>query len=296
MFWADKSQILVQIQSWISNKELTLDSITTKPTIQRSIGLPCSIQPASLEDVPSIVKLLNEWFEPRHSRTRMAITAEWLRNTFTQDYAIWIVAKDAGGTIRGCVTSFTCPSPYPNTLTQCSSQTSSRPFGLVDWFCVHPLWRGKKIASGLLNMLDYITYQVGRKGHVFIKEGLPLLGNQIPIYGTVWRWRRAGNQERTQIREGCGLYVYPFQADDEKTGLPLVRIEGLRKSQKLKASVITQWEDALDKDLPPCIVFATAADSVDEKRGWVYDSPVFLYAFRFTVGKWLGLAPSSQIL
>ena len=296
MFWADKSQILVQIQSWISNKELTLDSITTKPTIQRSIGLPCSIQPASLEDVPSIVKLLNEWFEPRHSRTRMAITAEWLRNTFTQDYAIWIVAKDAGGTIRGCVASFTCPSPYPNTLTQCSSQTSSRPFGLVDWFCVHPLWRGKKIASGLLNMLDYITYQVGRKGHVFIKEGLPLLGNQIPIYGTVWRWRRAGNQERTQIREGCGLYVYPFQADDEKTGLPLVRIEGLRKSQKLKASVITQWEDALDKDLPPCIVFATAADSVDEKRGWVYDSPVFLYAFRFTVGKWLGSAPSSQIL
>ena len=296
MFWADKSQILVQIQSWISNKELTLDSITTKPTIQRSIGLPCSIQPASLEDVPSIVKLLNEWFEPRHSRTRMAITAEWLRNTFTQDYAIWIVAKDAGGTIRGCVASFTCPSPYPNTLRQCSSQTSSRPFGLVDWFCVHPLWRGKKIASGLLNMLDYITYQVGRKGHVFIKEGLPLLGNQIPIYGTVWRWRRAGNKERTQIREGCGLYVYPFQADDEKTGLPLVRIEGLRKSQKLKASVITQWEDALDKDLPPCIVFATAADSVDEKRGWVYDSPVFLYAFRFTVGKWLGSAPSSQIL
>jgi hypothetical protein len=145
-------------------------------------------------------------------------------------------------------------------------------------------------------MLDYITYQVGRKGHVFIKEGLPLLGNQIPIYGTVWRWRRAGNKERTQIREGCGLYVYPFQADDEKTGLPLVRIEGLRKSQKLKASVITQWEDALDKDLPPCIVFATAADSVDEKRGWVYDSPVFLYAFRFTVGKWLGSAPSSQIL
>ena len=296
MFWSDKSQILVQIQSWISNKELTLDSITTKPTIQRSIGLPCSIQPASQEDVPSIVKLLNEWFEPRHSRTRMAITAEWLRNTFTQDYAIWIVAKDAGGTIRGCVTSFTCPSPYPNTLAQCTSQTSSRPFGIVDWFCVHPLWRGKKIASGLLNMLDYITYQVGRKGHVFIKEGLPLLGNQIPIYGTVWRWRRAGNKERTQIREGCGLYVYPFQADDEKTGLPLVRIEGLRKSQKLKASVITQWEDALDKDLPPCIVFATAADSVDEKRGWVYDSPVFLYAFRFTVGKWLGLAPSSQIL
>jgi GNAT superfamily N-acetyltransferase len=226
----------------------------------------------------------------------MAITAEWLRNTFTQDYAIWIVAKDAGGTIRGCVASFMCPSPYPNTLRQCSSQTSSRPFGLVDWFCVHPLWRGKKIASGLLNMLDYITYQVGRKGHVFIKEGLPLLGNQIPIYGTVWRWRRAGNKERTQIREGCGLYVYPFQADDEKTGLPLVRIEGLRKSQKLKASVITQWEDALDKDLPPCIVFATAADSVDEKRGWVYDSPVFLYAFRFTVGKWLGSAPSSQIL
>ena len=296
MFWSDKSQILVQIQSWISNKELTFDSITTKPTIQRSIGLPCSIQPASLEDVPSIVKLLNEWFEPRHSRTRMAITAEWLRNTFTQDYAIWIVAKDAGGTIRGCVASFTCPSPYPNTLTQCSSQTSSRPFGIVDWFCVHPLWRGKKIASGLLNMLDYITYQVGRKGHVFIKEGLPLLGNQIPIYGTVWRWRRAGNKERTQIREGCGLYVYPFQADDEKTGLPLVRIEGLRKSQKLKASVITQWEDALDKDLPPCIVFATAADSVDEKRGWVYDSPVFLYAFRFTVGKWLDSAPSSQIL
>uniref|UniRef100_A0A6C0KCT7 N-acetyltransferase domain-containing protein n=1 Tax=viral metagenome TaxID=1070528 RepID=A0A6C0KCT7_9ZZZZ len=296
MFWSDKSQILVQIQSWISNKELTLDSITTKPTIQRSIGLPCSIQPASQEDVPSIVKLLNEWFEPRHSRTRMAITAEWLRNTFTQDYAIWIVAKDAGGTIRGCVASFTCPSPYPNTLTTCTSQISSRPFGLVDWFCVHPLWRGKKIASGLLNMLDYITYQVGRKGHVFIKEGLPLLGNQIPIYGTVWRWRLAGNKGRTQIREGCGLYVYPFQADDEKTGLPLVRIEGLRKTQKLKASVITQWEDALDKDLPPCIVFATAADSVDEKRGWVYDSPVFLYAFRFTVGKWLGSVPSSQIL
>jgi GNAT superfamily N-acetyltransferase len=296
MFWSDKTNALTQIQSWVLNKDLALDSTTKKPTIQRSINLSCSIQPASLDDVPSIVKLLNEWFEPRHSRTRMAITTEWLRNTFIQDYAIWIVAKDAGGTIRGCVASFTCPSPYPNTLTNCTSQTSSRPFGLVDWFCVHPLWRGKKIASGLLNMLDYITYQVGRKGHVFMKEGLPLLGNQIPIYGTVWRWRLAGNKERTQIREGCGLYVYPFQADDEKTGLPLVRIEGLRKVQKLKASVITQWEDALDKDLPPCIVFATAADSVDEKRGWVYDSPVFLYAFRFTVGKWLGAAPSSQIL
>ena len=296
MFWSDKTNALTQIQSWISNNELTMDTKVKVPTIQKSLNLCCSIQPASLQDANQIVKLLNEWFEPRHSRTRMAITAEWLRNTFTQDYAIWIVAKDPAGTIRGCVASFTCASPYPNARTTCTSQTSSRPFGIVDWFCVHPLWRGKKIASGLLNMLDYITHQVGRKGHVFIKEGLPLLGNQIPIYGTVWRWRRAGNKDQTAIREGCGLYVYPFQANDDKTGLPLVRIEGLRKTQKLKASVITQWENALDKDLPPCIVFATAADSVDEKRGWVYDSPVFLYAFRFTVGKWLGAAPSSQIL
>jgi GNAT superfamily N-acetyltransferase len=296
MFWSNKSTALSQLRAWISDKELALDETAKKPTVHNSLNLCCTIQPGSLDDADQIARLLNEWFEPKHTQTRCAVKAEWVRQTFKEKNAIWIVAKDPGGTVRGCVASFTCPSPYPNKLISAKCGSSSKPFGVVEWFCVHPLWRGKKIGSGLLNMLDFITYQIGRKAHVFIKEGLPLLGNQIPIYGTVWRWRKAGTGERSQMREGCGLYAYPFEAEDEKTGLPLVRVEGLRKKKGLPAKVINQWEDALDNDLPPCIVFATAADAVDEKRGWVYDSPVFLYAFRFTPGKWLGAAPSSEIL
>jgi GNAT superfamily N-acetyltransferase len=293
MFWKGKTNALSQIQAWIQQKECTIDTISIPSLdIQNTIANDCTIQPADLECVDQITSLLNHWFEPRTSRTKMQITAEWIKSTYVNHHAIWIVARDRRGTVRGCVSSFMSVPPYPIPLTTCGS--SSRVWGVVDWFCVHPLWRSKGIGSKLLEVLEYITHQVGRKAHVFIKEGLPLPLPHIPIYATVWKYRRAGTDQRVEMSKQSGLYVHPFFAVADRSELPLIRVEGLRKAPPIHS--IKEWEDALDNDLPPCIVFVTGADYVDSTREWMIDSPVYLYAFRWTAGKSLGSVPNSEIL
>ena len=73
-----------------------------------------------------------------------------------------------------------------------------------------------------------------------------------------------------------------------------MRVEGLRDPEVSEAAV-EEWESLLDK-LPECLLFVSGTAVVSKKRGWVKSSLVSLYAFRWIPGKWLGVAPNSEII
>jgi len=300
MFWKGKVGIFTQVKAFILRKDLAiaLDTDCKAPIVNTNTKRNpyYGVHVANLKDVEGIVKLLNRHFEPANSKAKTAVTAEWLKSTFINSRAIWIVARDPFGTVRGCVSSFECIAPYPNSLGGCSS--SRVQWGIVDWFCVEPLWRDIGAGSQMLEALDLVTYRVNRKAHVFLKEGLPLYTSmkpQLPFYSTFLRCRRAGNPSVVRMREGTGLAVYMYHTVEKDTELPLVRIEGIR-AIGTKKEAIEEWEDALDKELPPCWVFVSGADIVDDSRGWKLDSPVFAYAFRWIPGKWFGCVPHADII
>jgi len=293
MFWKGRVSLSTQLIAFIKQKDVEFIDLKTNPDITKSLDLSCKISIGNLKDVAGICKLLNASFEQAGSRVQTAVTEEWLRRTFLDNAAIWIVAKDRMGTIRGCISSFRCKAPYKNSLDNTCSKFY--PWGIVDWFCVHPLWRSKKIGSGLLETLDFITQKMGRKAHVFLKEGAPLPLPHTPVYATFLKCRKAGNEFLKEMRECSGLGVYLYHANDKETGLPLVRVEGLRNENASKRE-ITEWEDAIDIQLPPCLVFVSGPDKVDISRGWKTDSLVSMYAFRWSAGKWLGTPPVIEIL
>lgn len=248
----------------------------------------CHISVSNHNDVYGIAMLLNEWFEDKSSKTKANVKPEWIRRTFLENHAIWIVAKDAKGTIRGCISSFIIKSPYPSSLTGCGKPY---PWGIVDWYCVHPLWRSKGLGSSLLETLDLVTYKIGRKAHIFLKEGMPLPLPHIPIYTTYLKCRKAGSKEIKQMSEDTGLTVYPYHEIERTTNIPLIKIEGLYNKNGLD-----DWENALDKQLPECWVFVTSDCLVDDKKGWKTDSLISMYAFRWSPGKWFGSKPDSSII
>jgi GNAT superfamily N-acetyltransferase len=248
----------------------------------------CTVSVSALRDIQGIAKLLNEWFEDPSSKTQAQVTPEWIRSTYLDKHAIWIVAKDSGGTIRGCVSSFILESPYPNSLSGCGKPY---PWGIVDWYCVHPLWRSKGLGSALLETLDFITYRIGRKAHIFLKEGLPLPLPHIPIYATYLKCRKAGSKHVKQMSEDSGLTVYPYQEVERSTGIPMIRVEGLQTQKDLD-----DWETALDTELPECWVFVSCDSFVKNEKGWKTDALISMYAFRWAPGKWLGSKPTSSIL
>jgi hypothetical protein len=145
-----------------------------------------------------------------------------------------------------------------------------------------------------LEALDFITYRIGRKAHVFLKEGLPLPLPHIPVYTTWLRCRVAGDPKVRRMRKGTGLLVSPYQAIQRTSGLPLVKVEGLRGD--VTKEKVKEWEEALDRELPPCWVFVSGADKVDEAREWRQDTMVSMYAFRWVPGRWLGSVPNSDII
>lgn len=292
MFWKGRVTGWNHLQAWWRDDPVTFATELEKPSLQLLNSTDCRIKVATYELAGQIAKLLNEWFEPRHSRAKMTMTPEWVRRSYLEQHAIWIVACDRGGTVRGCIGSFFVRPPYPNSLAGCGLQ---RAWGVMDFYCVHPLWRSKGIGSALLEMIDYITYSIGRKAHVFLKEGVPLAPPQMPIYGTMWWWRKAGTSTVKTMRDDSGLRVHLFHCEDKVTHLPMVRVEGLREKDTT-VDEIAEWESALDVELPECLVFVTSADKRDDTNGWQWDSPVWMYAFRWNVGRWLGEKPTAEVL
>jgi len=287
MFWKGKIPVLTHVEAYLMNRDLALATNLPLPEIPIDpIVGGCRVGVASVDDCQGISNLLNEWFEKGKVQTK--VSAKWIRATFLDNAAIWIVAKDIRGTVRACISSFQITAPYPNALSRCGEM---HPWGLVDWFCVHPLWRAKGIASNILETLDYITYKLGRKAHVFLKEGYPLQFPLIPVYTTVLKYRRAGSSKVKQMREGTGLLIHDYHCIERESGLPMIRIEGHHNQTDLQ-----QWENALDKELPECWVFVSGSTLVDMGRGWKPDSLVSMYAFRWIPGKWLTTKPSQDIL
>jgi GNAT superfamily N-acetyltransferase len=288
MFWKGKVPLFTQFKNFVKQSDVSLlDLEIPQITSEISVG-GCKVSVSKLNDVEGISKLLNEWFEDPSSLTKATTTSEWIRSTYLDNHAIWIVAKDIKGTIRGCVSSFFIQSPYPNSLIGCGKPY---PWGIVDWYCVHPLWRSKGVGSALLEVLDFVTYRIGRKAHVFLKEGIPLAPPHIPIYTTWLKCRKAGSKEVKQMSEDSGLTVYPYQEAERSTGIPMIRVEGLHTAKDLK-----EWEQALDKDLPECWVFVTHDCLVKNEKGWKTDALISMYAFRWSPGKWLGSKPTSSII
>lgn len=288
MFWNGRVSILTQLDAFLRQNpvELWSPKESHPGPVKKNRAGGCSVTVGSVDDSLGISRLLNEWFETGNVKTTTSM--DWVRYSYLQNSAIWIVAKDSGGTIRGCISSFRISAPYPNSLLKCGE---SPPWGLVDWFCVHPLWRQRGVASRLLETLDSVTYDVGRKAHVFLKEGIPLAFPNIPVYSTTLRCRKAGTSKVNQMREGTGLCVHDYHCVEQSTQIPMVRVEGLQATDDLAA-----WEDALDTELPECWVFVSGSDKVDPTRGWKTDSVVSMYAFRWTPGKWWMTPPSREIV
>jgi GNAT superfamily N-acetyltransferase len=287
MFWKGKVSFFRQMETFLKQREVALLELE-KPDLPSQLNPGgCKISVSKFNDVPAISKLLNDWFEDPSSKSKASIKPEWIRASYIDNEAIWIVAKDSRGTIRGCVSSFRIAAPYPNALGGCGKMN---PWGLVDWFCVHPLWRSKGVGSALLETLDFITYKLGRNAHIFLKEGSPLPLPHVPIYATWLKCRKAGNPSVKQMRDDTGLAVFPYNEVERSTGLPLVRVEGLKDTLELE-----EWENALDSQLPECWVFVGDC-VVDYKRGWKTDSLVSMYAFRWSPGKWLGSCPRAEII
>lgn len=261
MFW--KGRV-----SWFLHFEAFLRQ---RPTVPIDYTLIAPKKPALIagtNDAPGIARLLNEWFEV-NPKCSTAVTVEWVLESLIH-HDIWIVIKDIGGTIRGCICSSPCEAPYPGIDR----------YGIVDWFCVHPLWRSKGLGSSLLETLDYVTYQKGRRCHVFLKEGLPLPLPHIPVYATFLRCRRAGTPAITVMPLKNG--IYPYMTKERVTGLPLVRVD------------LDTWsEDQLDTMLPPCIALTSSESS---ERDWKTDTLVSMYAFRWVAGKWFGSKPCGAIV
>ena len=294
MFWKGRVSILRQINATWSKHDLAIDTRMPAPELTKNTNSNSHyyVDIGNTGDIKGIVSLLNNYFEPVNSKAKVAVTEEWVRSTFIVNHAIWIVTRDPLNKVRGCISSFRSVAPYLNSLGGCSSNATT--WGIVDWFCLEPLWRDMGAGSKMLEVLDFVSYNAGRKAHMFIKEGLPLLSH-IPFYTTFLKCRRAGNAKVNKMREGTGLGVYMYHTVEKDTGLHLVRIEGLRGPDIDKQS-IKEWEDALDRELPPCWVFVSGADQVDESRGWKLDSLVSVYAFRWLPGKWFGSAPHVDII
>jgi GNAT superfamily N-acetyltransferase len=288
MFWKGKVSVFKQLAAFATKADVSFIDVRAPELPSESYPGGCKVSISNLEDVAGISNLLNEWFYDPDAKAKAAVTPEWVRASYLEHQAIWIVAKDIGGTIRGCVASFRIVAPYPNSLEGCGKM---HPWGLVDWYCLHPLWRSKGVGSALLETLDLVTYKLGRKAHIFLKEGNPLPLPHIPIYFTWLKCRRAGSASVKQMSEHTGLAVYPYSEIERESGLPLIRVEGLQDNADLK-----EWEDALDTQLPECWVFISGSYLVDDKRGWKTDSLVSMYAFRWSPGKWLGSVPHKSII
>jgi GNAT superfamily N-acetyltransferase len=281
MFWKGKVSLVTHLQKYLNESDISLISLDEPGPPNLNPG-NCKVSVSKFSDVRGISDLLNEWFEDS-SKTRASVSPQWIRSTLLDEHAIWIVAKDSRGTIRGCISSFSSKEPYP-------SKYPESTWGIVDWFCVHPLWRSRGLGSALLETLDLVTYRMGRKAHIFLKEGLPLPLPHIPIYCTWLKCRKAGNPRVKQILEDTGLSIHNYREVERSTGIPLLRVEGVTNTLDLD-----RWEDALDK-LPECWVFVSGNCITREEKGWKTDSLVSMYAFRWSPGKWLGSFPNSSIL
>jgi len=281
MFWKGKVPLFTQITNFVKQSEVTLIDLGIPQIPSNLKPGNCNISLAFSEDLDGIAKLLNEWFEDKDAKTKAQVTSVWLKNSIVEKKAIWIVAKDVKGTVRGCVSSFSINSPYPNSpnLTE---------WGIVDWYCVHPLWRSKGLGSTLLEMLDYVTFPLGRKAHVFLKEGYPLPFPHVPIFSTWLKCRKAGSKD---VKKNTLLDVHPYEEVERATGIPLFKLKSIHDVNGLD-----KWETALDTQLPECWVFVTGSSLIDNKSGWKTDSLVSMYAFRWSPGKWLGSKPDNSII
>jgi len=276
MFWKGKVGLLRHLDGLLRQKDIALASELPIPAVSSSERLTTNytVSRASLDDSEGIARLLREYFEPSNSKAKCSVAADWIRETFQMYDAVWSIAKDRGGTIRGCISSFRTVPPYDSAI--------GVVWGIVDWFCVHPLWRSKGVGRALLEALDYSTFTMGRKAHVFLKEGYPLPLPHIPVYVARLYCRRAGNPSIKVLPKAD--WIHPYRTMEASTGLPLVRV-----------SPFHDWEKRLDSLLPPCIVFVSSGhDSLDAR--WKPDSLVSLYAFRWVAGKWFGTRPNTAIM
>lgn len=97
---------------------------------------------------------------------------------------LWVIAKrESEGAIAGCIRY------------RYVDHVDGEPIHLVDCFCVHPTWRGRRCASAMLCTLrDYATPR-GMPRAVFLKEGAPIRFAHAIVSGAYW-YRACGGNAR----------------------------------------------------------------------------------------------------
>jgi hypothetical protein len=108
-----------------------------------------------------------------YPRSRMALSKERIALGLARDGWIGIGLVKDNSLLGCCVSKPLGRMKFPHeTLPQ---------GGLVEYFCVHSSYRKQGIAQILLEELVFLTANVGRLVHVFVKEGFPLL-SLPPLY------------------------------------------------------------------------------------------------------------------
>ena len=153
MFWKGKVSLWAHLEAFLRQRPTTPIAYTVTEPRESAIV-------AQTSDAAGIAKLLNAHFET-NPRCSTAVTVNWVLESILLHDAIWIVSKDTGGTIRGCVCSSACKPPYPDAYDGI--------YCIVDWFCVHPLCRSKGLGSSPLETMNYVKYERGRRCHLFLK-------------------------------------------------------------------------------------------------------------------------------
>ena len=146
--------------------------------------------------------------------------------------------------------------------------------GIMDYFCIHPLYRKSGIGSRLLYEIDLATSLTGRLSHIFMKEGSPLWWLP-PLKTGYWVWREKGiscifNSEKVKVINSN----YRSTSANDQIGQLVI----------LDTSVTQEEINRICDASPFRIVLALK----DECPTWNIDSSYTCYAFNWTPGSFAG--------
>jgi GNAT superfamily N-acetyltransferase len=189
----------------------------------------------------------------------------------------------------------------------------NKPIHVVDWFCVHPEWRGKGVGDYLLHELHHMMDR--RPCAIFVKEGNPL--SILPYYESAYVYRMVDRTITPNVRALPLQLAYRLM-DTYQTFRPCFMIRKESSNQEWKfyrngihhilACVqdtyqtlygkrmgwITAWiespgiTDAMRGDASYQISNHTSYDLIWMDKNhigsavWIYDGPFYWYTYQWT--------------
>lgn len=152
-----------------------------------------------------------------YPRSQIALSRDRIQAGFDRDAWIGVGVYRLDKTIIGCCVS------KPLGRMKFSHETLEQG-GLVEYFCVHKLYRNNGIASRLLDELVVQTAKQGRMVHCFLKEGFPLL-RLPPLYTSYYivRQRMLPTEFKEYLSPSGIALQTPIRSYSHADFLPLAR-------------------------------------------------------------------------